>query len=132
MLVAQLDRDLQRDTGLPIACYELLALLSASPSESMRMTELAEATRSSPSRITHAIDRMAAQGWVERQDCAEDRRGCSASLTEVGRAALVEATTKHDAIVRAHLFDQLSPAQIDELGSISRSVLDHLYTVRSR
>jgi len=132
MLVAQLDRDLLRDAGVPIACYELLSLLAIAPSSSMRMTELADATHSSPSRITHAIDRMAAAGWVERQGCAEDRRGCSASLTSAGSTVLRNATQKHDEIVRAHLLDHLSAAQVGELCSISRSVLDHLCSLRAR
>jgi DNA-binding MarR family transcriptional regulator len=132
LLVAQLDRDLQRESGLPVAFYELLSLLAGAPSGSMRMTELAAATQSSPSRITHAIDGMAARGWVERQGCVEDRRGCSAALTRQGRAALDEAGAMHDASVRAHLFDHLSAAQIDELCAISHSVLDHLCSVRSK
>lgn len=132
MLVSQLDRDLQREAGLPVACYELLRLLDRAGRGEMRMTELAEATHSSPSRITHAMDRMAARGWVERNGCIEDRRGCSASLTPAGRVVLEDATAKHDRSVRTHLVDPLSPAQLDVLGSISRSVLEHLCAVRAR
>lgn len=132
MLVAQLDRDLQRDSGLSIAAYELLSLLSRAPGQAARMSELAEATHSSPSRITHAIDQLARDGQVARQECAGDRRGCSAVLTPSGALALEQATERHDASVRAHLLDHLSTEQLDELCAISRSVLDHLCSLRSR
>ena len=132
MLVARLDADLQRDSGLPLAFYELLSVLADGPAGGKRMSELAEATHSSPSRITHAIDRMAVRGWVERRGCAEDRRGCAASLTAAGRQALNLAVEKHDSSVRTHLTDQLSPAQLTELCAISRSVLDHLCAGRPR
>jgi DNA-binding MarR family transcriptional regulator len=132
LLVAQLDRDLQRESGLSITAYELLSLLARAPGQALRMSELADATHSSPSRITHAIDQLAARDWVIRKDCAEDRRGCSASLTPAGESMLERATAKHDASVRAHLLDHLSPAQLDELCAISRSVLEHLCRVRPR
>jgi DNA-binding MarR family transcriptional regulator len=117
---------------MSIAFYELLSLLAANPAGAMRMTELAAATHSSPSRITHAIDRMAARGWVERQGCVEDRRGCSASLTAEGGETLARARVQHDASVHTHLYAHLSPAQMDSLCSISRSLLDHLRRARSR
>ena len=125
MLVTRLDSELQRDTGLPLACYELLAQLARAPG-AVRMSELAAATHSSPSRITHTVDRLADRGWVERRDCAEDRRGCSAVLTGAGRRAFERAEASHAAIVRAHLVDHLSAGQLEELCSISKTVLGHL------
>jgi DNA-binding MarR family transcriptional regulator len=132
LLVAQLDRDLQRDSGLSIAAYELLSLLARARGKAMRMSELADATHSSPSRITHAIDQMARNGWVERLECAGDRRGCSASLTASGASILRDASSRHDASVRTHLLDHLTADQLDELCAISKSVLEHLCSVRPR
>src|SRR5438309_1529603 len=125
MLVTRLDGELQREAGLPLAGYELLSVLAHSP-EGLRMSELAAATHSSPSRITHTVDRLAARGWVERKDCEEDRRGCSAAITSSGVKAFAMANVKHAAIVRAHLTDQLSATQLEELCAISKAVLDHL------
>lgn len=131
LLAAQLDRELQSGSGLSLPCYELLGLLERAP-QGMRMNELAEATHSSPSRITHAIDLMARRGWLERRGCDGDRRGCAAALTGPGAALLRQARAQHDASLRAHLLDHLTARQLDELCSISNLVLDHLCSVRPR
>ena len=128
----QLDRDLQREMGIPAAWYELLSLLGRQPSGSIRMHQLAADTQSSPSRITNAVDRMAERGWVERRDCADDRRGCSAVLTPAGREVHHQAARGPHRSVRDHLLAHLSADKLDELCAISRSVLDHLCTVRRR
>jgi len=125
MLVTRLDGELQREAGLPLACFEILSELAQSP-EGIRMSELASATHSSPSRITHTVDRLADRGWVERRDCAGDRRGCAAVITPEGAAAYETANRSHTAIVRAHLVDGLSAGQLMELCSISKTVLEHL------
>ncbi len=132
LLTAQLDRDLRREAGLPSACYELLSLLACSPAGALRMSELAAATQSSPSRITHTMDRMASRGWIERKGCAGDRRGCSASLTEAGHKAVELASITHDSSVRTHLLAHLSPGQAGELSAIGRAILQHLSSVRAR
>ncbi|MFD1047106.1 hypothetical protein ACFQ1S_16890 [Kibdelosporangium lantanae] len=37
-----LDRQMQRDSGMPLAYFEILAVLSEMPDRSLRMSELAE------------------------------------------------------------------------------------------
>src|ERR1700694_1806539 len=73
LLFAQLDHDLYRDAGMAPGAYELLVVLSEAPNRAMRMNELAEATLTSPSRITHAVGRLVDLGWVERATCPSDR-----------------------------------------------------------
>src|SRR5471030_2121465 len=85
LLFAQLDRDLSRDAGMAPGAYEILGILSEAPNGALRMSELAESTLSSPSRISHAVERLVELGWVERATCPSDRRGWLAVLTEKGR-----------------------------------------------
>ena len=73
---------------MPHAYYEILVRLSETEGHNMRMSELAVQTRSSRSRLSHAIDRLQERGWVERADCPTDRRGQLAHLTEKGFAVL--------------------------------------------
>src|SRR5258708_5275468 len=86
------------------------------------MTQLAEASTSSKSRLSHAIARMEERGWVRRTDCATDRRGQVAQLTDEGFAALAAAAPGHVAQVRRSLIDQLAPEQIVQLGQISVAI----------
>jgi len=121
-----LDRQLQRDAGMPHAYYMILVMLSAAPGRARRMTELAAATHSSPSRMSHAVTRLEAAGWVRRERCPSDRRGSIAVLTDAGFAVLAAAAPGHVEEVRANLFDQLTCEQVRQFGEICRVLLTHL------
>ncbi|SCL49520.1 transcriptional regulator, MarR family [Micromonospora citrea] len=125
-LMETLDRELQRDAGMPHAYYEILVRLSEAPQRRLRMSDLAEASGSSRSRLSHAVARLEAAGWVRREDCPTDRRGQIAVLTDEGFATLAAAAPGHVEGVRRHLFDALSPAQVDQLRRISEALVDHL------
>jgi DNA-binding MarR family transcriptional regulator len=125
-LMEALDRELQRDAGMPHAYYEILVRLSEAPERRLRMSDLAEASGSSRSRLSHAVARLEAAGWVRREDCPTDRRGQIALLTDDGFAALAAAAPGHVEGVRRHLFDALSPAQVDQLRRISEALADRL------
>ncbi|MCX5070376.1 MarR family transcriptional regulator [Micromonospora lupini] len=125
-LMDTLDRELQRDAGMPHAYYEILVRLSETPGRQLRMSDLAEAAGSSRSRLSHAVARLEAAGWVRREDCPTDRRGQIAVLTDEGFAILAAAAPGHVEGVRRHLFDALSPAQVDQLRRISETLAEHL------
>src|SRR2546423_2239959 len=119
LLLDQLDRELQRDAGMPHAYYEILVVLSEAPGRSLRMSELALLTRSSRSRLSHAVAKLEANGWVRRRECPTDKRGQVAEVTDAGFAVLSAAAPRHVAGVRRHLFDQLSAEQVAQLRRIS-------------
>jgi DNA-binding MarR family transcriptional regulator len=126
LLFEQFERDLQRDAGLPMAYYEILTRLSEAPDHSLRMSELADRSQSSRSRLSHAVARLEESGWVRRESCPTDRRGSIAVLTDEGYAALEAAAPSHVESVRRHLFDPLSPAQLEALRDLSETILAHL------
>ncbi|MDQ2748020.1 MAG: MarR family transcriptional regulator [Actinomycetota bacterium] len=123
LLFDALDRQMQQDSGMPHAYYEILVRLSETEGRNMRMSELAVATRSSRSRLSHAIDRLQERGWVDRADCPTDRRGQLAHLTEKGFAVLAAAAPSHVGMVRHHVIDRLTPDQIAQLTAISNSII---------
>ena len=126
LLHAQLDRELQRDSGIPHAYYEILVRLSEAPDRVLRMSELASAAESSRSRLSHAVARLEEAGWVLRESCPTDRRGSFARITDDGFAALDAAAPGHVESVRQHLFDKLTPDQVAQLGTICDIVIDGL------
>ncbi|MFV2013348.1 MULTISPECIES: MarR family winged helix-turn-helix transcriptional regulator [unclassified Micromonospora] len=81
---------------------------------------------SSRSRLSHAVSRLEQLGWVRREECPTDRRGQFAVLTEPGSTALTAAAPGHVDAVRRHLFDQLTPEQVDQLRIISEALVKHL------
>lgn len=122
LLFNGIDAQLQRDAGMPHAYYEILVRLSEAPERALRMRDLATASMSSKSRLSHAIARLEERGWVRRTDCLTDKRGQVARLTEDGFAALAAAAPGHVEQVRASLFDALSPAQVRQLRDISEAI----------
>lgn len=118
LVFAQLERQLQADYDLSHADYEILVRLSEAAERRLRMSDLAEATLSSRSRLSHAVARLEALGWVRRAACPNDKRGTFAELTDAGFAALAAAAPGHVAEVRAALVDRLSAADFATLGRI--------------
>jgi DNA-binding MarR family transcriptional regulator len=122
MLFDALDRQLRADAGMPHAYYEILVRLSESDTRALRMSELADRTRSSRSRLSHAVARLQDRGWVERSEVATDRRGQLAHLTDAGLAALTAAAPGHVVAVRAAVVDRLTAEQIDQLAAIGEAI----------
>lgn len=122
VLFESLDRSLQTEAGIPHTYYEILVRLSESPDRTLRMRELADRASYSRSRLSHAVSKLEAMGWVERATCDTDRRGQWARLTETGFAALEAAAPGHVEAVRKMLFDPLTPAQVKQLGAISDAI----------
>ncbi|MFG3410138.1 MarR family winged helix-turn-helix transcriptional regulator [Streptomyces sp. NPDC048142] len=120
LLEDHLDRQLQRDAGMPHIYYGLLVQLSQAPHRRMRMTELARNAKITRSRLSHAIARLEKNGWVRREDCPSDKRGQNAVLTADGYDMLRRSAPGHVEAVRQAMFDRLTPEQVSSLGEIMR------------
>ncbi|WP_079184282.1 MarR family transcriptional regulator [Streptomyces uncialis] len=126
LLDDHLDRQLQRDAGMPHVYYGFLVQLSEAPRRRLRMTEMARAAKITRSRLSHAIARLERNGWVTREDCPSDRRGQFAVLTDQGYEVLRRTAPGHVEAVRQALFDRLTPAQQKTLGEIMEIVAEGL------
>jgi DNA-binding MarR family transcriptional regulator len=131
LLMRQLDRDLH-PFGLSMHDYEILVELSEAPGTRMRMTELADRTAQSRSRLSHQVSRMEAKGLVRREECEGDRRGTFAVLTVNGADAISQVAPFHVASVRDHFIDQLTPAELTNLADACAPILDKLRVIRDR
>ena len=122
-LTTATNRQLHEDAGLPHGYYQILAMLSEAQDRTLRMSELADVTMTSQSRMSHAIKALEARGWVRRQSLESDRRVQHAVLTESGYDAVVAMAPGHVAVVREQMFDRLSHEQVCQLLDISRAVV---------
>ena len=116
-LHTRLEDDLRATTGLSMADYHVMVVLSEAPGHRIRMGELANRLVFSPSRCTYQITSMTKRGLVRKQSCSDDGRGQEAVLTDAGLAALTAAAPLHLATVRETFIDDLDDA---ELATITR------------
>ncbi len=126
LLPGLLDSQLRRDAELTQFEYYVLAMLSESSDQTLRMTTLASRTNSTLPRLSHVVKRLADRGLVERSPCPGDGRATNVRLTEPGWTRLQAAAPGHVAQVRALVFDALTPEQVDQLASIAGAVLTRL------
>ena len=131
LLIRQLDRDLNVH-GLNSHDYEILVELSEAPDHRMRMTELADATSQSRSRLSHQITRMENRGLVRRDDCEGDKRGTFTVLTADGMAAIERVAPDHVENVRRHFIDRLTPTQLEQIRDSFEPIVDYLRKIRDR
>jgi DNA-binding MarR family transcriptional regulator len=82
-LLRQLETDLESETGLALADYDVLAQL-ASAGGSLRMTELADRALISRSGMTRRVARLVREGLVSRAHADADARGVVVLLTDSG------------------------------------------------
>ena len=120
-----LDEDLASH-GLSLSDYEILVHLSDAKDRSLRMSDLAEKTILSRSRLSHRIKYMEGKGWVERQKCASDKRGTWAVMTTKGWNAIVKAAPDHVESIRNRFIDKISKSDQGNIAAIFEKVEKNL------
>lgn len=117
-----LDEHLKRTEGMPLTDF-LTLLAIAQGNSSATMTELATATRMSPSRLSHVMDRLEKRGLTARTRSQADRRSSVAVLTPLGSDFLVGATPTLSERLRESIFEALTPEEAEQLAAILRKLL---------
>jgi DNA-binding MarR family transcriptional regulator len=118
----EMNRQLQRDSGLSLADYHVLNQLSMAPDHKLQITELATLIGWERSRLSHQVRRLSERGLTERIQSEDDGRATDAVLTKQGLEAIVAAATEHIALVKKLFFQPLP----DELVSPFTAALEHI------
>ncbi|GHF70304.1 MarR family winged helix-turn-helix transcriptional regulator [Deinococcus ficus] len=113
-----LDRELQDETGLNLAAYELLLKLEEGPDTGLRMTELAHALGYSLGGLTRLADKLQALNLITRERCETDGRGYQVTLTPHGAQRLKRLHVTHLNRVRALFLNRVTPEEQQVLASI--------------
>lgn len=121
-LPAALDAQLQRDAGVTHFEYGVLFALSDAAERTLRMSTLASYSNSSLSRLSRAVARLEAKGWVRRAPDPSDGRYTLATLTDLGAEKVAQAAPGHVELVERLVFGSLTQAQARQLGEISRRI----------
>lgn len=117
-LLRRLDTDLQQETGLALADFDVLAQL-AQAHGALRMTELADRALVSRSGMSRRVARLVDEGLLRRDRAGTDGRGVVVALTEAGITRLAETAPVH-----ARGISTLFVAQLDdqELALLERAL----------
>lgn len=126
LLPSALDSQLVHDEQLTHFEYFLLAMLSEAEGRTLRMSELASRTNSTLPRLSKVVNRLEAEGYVERVPSPTDRRATNAVMTDAGWAKIVEAAPGHVENVRSLVFDQLTGEQVEQLSAITQALMKRL------
>ncbi|HYY45543.1 MAG TPA: MarR family transcriptional regulator [Candidatus Angelobacter sp.] len=121
-VLRRLEADLVAADGMTLAEFDVLIQLRLAPDRRLRMTDLSERVRLSPSGITRLVDRLTKTGLVKRGRCASDRRGTWAILTAAGRERIDRVTPIHLRGVRDYFAQRMSPAQMINLAAALEGV----------
>jgi DNA-binding MarR family transcriptional regulator len=118
----EINRQLQADSDLSMADYDVLTALSVSPQGRLPISALANQIGWERSRVSHHVKRMAARGLVATAPAATDRRVTEVSLTTTGRRVHEAAAPGHVALVKKLFFGGLPAEQIGPLTTALESV----------
>jgi DNA-binding MarR family transcriptional regulator len=91
VLVPELDRELRRRTGLPLAWSDVLLELRSAPDHRLTMSELGDRVVLSRSRVSRVVDELVDQGLVAREANPADARSAYAVLSAAGEQRFLEA-----------------------------------------
>ena len=123
-LRSRIEQQLQASSGLSLADYSVLSVLSEAPGRRLRAYCLSATLGWEKSRLHHQLTRMCQRGLVERH--AGESRAIYAQITPQGLTALEQAAPQHSRHVRRLVIDRLTPGQLDQLGEMSATILGPL------
>ena len=121
-LPTALDAQLQRDSGLTHFEHGILFALDSAPDRTLRLSILAGYASCTLSRLSRAVSRLEAKGWVRRETDPTDGRFTLGILTQSGHDKVAESTPAHHALIRELVFGSLTAAQTRQLRAISQRI----------
>ncbi|HEY7763686.1 MAG TPA: MarR family transcriptional regulator [Aestuariivirgaceae bacterium] len=122
-----------RKNGLPeLEWYDVLWALEQAPQQRLRMHELAKATVITRSNMTRLVDRLEADGLLNRNRNCEDRRGAYAVLTPEGRRRRQEIWQVYGMAIAALFERHVTGAEARAMEAALERILDSLHRNRDQ
>ncbi|WP_394617276.1 MarR family winged helix-turn-helix transcriptional regulator [Lentzea sp. JNUCC 0626] len=123
LLPAALEAQMQQAASISHFEFQVMASLSMAKERTRRMSEVAQYTGSTLSRLSNAVSRLEKRGWVSRRPDPADGRCTLATLTAKGKAKVDAAAPAYVDEVHRLVFDTLTAAQQRQLETISHRIL---------
>ena len=123
-LVPELDGDLKRTTGLPLAWYDVLLELSGAGDTPLRMSDLGERVVLSRTRVSRLVAEMETHGLVQRGANPDDRRSAFVTITDAGRRRYREAAPIYLRGIAELFADRLADEELAAITAALQRVLE--------
>jgi DNA-binding MarR family transcriptional regulator len=127
-LMSQLDDEMKATHGERLATFDVLSNLAEAPNGELRMSDLADQTLFSRSRLSYTVDQLETRGLVTRQTDPHDKRGVSAVLTPDGVTHHRKLAITHLKGIRQHFLNPTTAASRTDLTNTLTPILDALDT----
>ena len=118
-----------RAAGLNSLEWRVLATLSDSPP--LPVGRLAQEVLAKQPTVTKTLDRLVAQGWVERRADATDARRAQVALTAAGRRHIAPLLTEASAH-EARRLHELGAADVDRMRAALQALVAHFDDSQAR
>jgi DNA-binding MarR family transcriptional regulator len=122
----EMNRQLQSDSDLSLADYDVLNALSGASNHSMQVGALAAQIGWERSRLSHHAKRMESRGLVKCNLATQDKRATEVKLSPAGRRAIVRAAPGHVDLVRGLFFGGLPEGLLAPLSEALEAIHDHI------
>jgi len=122
-VLAAVERELKAAGFPPLAWYDVLLELRRAPQQRLRPLELEPRLLLQQYNLSRLIDRLEADGLVERQKCATDARGHHLVLLPAGRDLLRKMWPAYERAIALHFADKLSGSEAAQLAQLLDKVL---------
>jgi DNA-binding MarR family transcriptional regulator len=123
-IVKGLDADLIANFGVTLSAFQVLLGVAESDAGYLRMSDVAEEARLSPSRASRVVSELERRGLLERRACEGDTRVVYAAITDEGRALVAKLERLHFEGVERRFFSALTSDQVAQLAEVWPRVLD--------
>jgi DNA-binding MarR family transcriptional regulator len=122
-IIRELDLELKREHGVPLASFDVLFQLSLAGNDGLLMSELADAIVLTRTGLTELVERLHGGGLVEWGRSDFDPRQVYVRITARGSEVLARVAHTHVDGIKKQFLDRLSPAQTEQLAVIWETLL---------
>lgn len=125
-LTSKLDDEMRATHGERLANFDVLSNLFEAPNGELRMSDLADQSLFSRSRLSYTVNQLEVRGLVRRQADPDDKRGITAVLTPEGEAYHKKLARTHLEGIQRHFLDRTSTTSRSNLTDALTPILTAL------
>lgn len=122
----EMNHQLQTDSNLSLADYDVLNALRYEPEGRTQITALAIRIGWERSRLSHHLRRLEGRKLVKLRPAPTDRRATQIALSDKGWAEITQASTGHVELIQRLFFDGLPGDLVEPITVALESIYDNV------